>query len=39
MFQRLEWVLDREMSSLGSHNAALLGFASAVLGYNVLPIL
>ncbi len=39
MFQRLESVLDSEISSLGSPKAALLGFASAVLAYNVLSVL
>lgn len=39
MFQRLESVLESEISSLGNPKAALLGFASAVLGYNVLSVL
>jgi IS4 transposase len=39
MFQRLESVLDSEIKSLGSPKAALLGFASAVLAYNVLSVL
>ena len=39
MFQRLESVLDSEITSLGSPKAALLGFASAVLAYNVLSVL
>jgi hypothetical protein len=39
MFQRLESVLDSEIESLGSPRAALLGFASAVLAYNVLAVL
>lgn len=39
MFQRLESVLESEIKSLGSPNAALLGFASAVLAYNVLSVL
>lgn len=39
MFQRLEAVLDSEIKSLGSPKAALLGFASAVLAYNVLSVL
>ncbi|RYE72039.1 MAG: IS4 family transposase [Oxalobacteraceae bacterium] len=39
MFQRLESVLDSEISSLGNPKAALLGFASAVLAYNVLSVL
>ena len=39
MFQRLESVLDSEIASLGSPRVALLGFASAVLAYNVLAVL
>jgi len=39
MFQRLEAVLDSEIKSLGSPKAALLGFASAVLAYNILSVL
>ena len=39
MFQRLESVLESEITSLGSPKAALLGFASAVLAYNVLSVL
>ncbi|MDI3357788.1 IS4 family transposase [Pseudomonas sp. UYIF39] len=39
MFQRLESVLDSEIASLGSPRAALLGFASAILTYNVLAVL
>jgi IS4 transposase len=39
MFQRLESVLDSEIESLGSPRAALLGFASAILAYNVLAVL
>ena len=39
MFQRLESVLDSEIESLGSPRAALLGFASAILAYNVLSVL
>ncbi len=39
MFQRLEAVLESEIKSLGSPKAALLGFASAVLAYNVLSVL
>ncbi|MHC8349606.1 IS4 family transposase [Pseudomonas sp. RT4P38] len=39
MFQRLESVLDSEIESLGNPKAALLGFASAVLAYNVLSVL
>lgn len=39
MFQRLESVLDNEIESLGSPRAALLGFASAILAYNVLAVL
>jgi len=39
MFQRLESVLDSEITGLGSPKAALLGFASAVLAYNVLSVL
>lgn len=36
MFQRLESVLDSEITILGSPKAALLGFASAVLGLTTL---
>lgn len=39
MFQRLESVLDSEIESLGTPRAALLGFASAILAYNVLSVL
>ena len=39
MFQRLESVLDSELGTLGNPKAALLGFASAVLAYNVLSVL
>ena len=39
MLQRLESVLYSEIESLGSPRAALLGFASAVLAYNVLAVL
>jgi IS4 transposase len=39
MFQRLESVLHSEIKSLGHPRAALLGFASAVLAYNVLALL
>ncbi len=39
MFQRLESVLDSEIRTLGNPKAALLGFASAVLAYNVLAVL
>lgn len=39
MFQRLESVLESEIESLGNPRAALLGFASAVLAYNVLSVL
>lgn len=39
MFQRLESVLESEIESLGSPRAALLGFTSAVLAYNVLSVL
>jgi hypothetical protein len=39
MLQRIESVLDSEVQSLGSPRAALLGFASAVLAYNVLAVL
>lgn len=39
MFQRLEAVLDSEIETLGNPKAALLGFASAVLAYNVLAVL
>ncbi|WP_454866387.1 IS4 family transposase [Pseudomonas umsongensis] len=39
MFQRLESVLDSEIETLGNPKAALLGFASAVLAYNVLSVL
>ncbi|WP_223433706.1 IS4 family transposase, partial [Pseudomonas sp. GL-B-26] len=39
MFQRLESVLDSEIETLGNPKAALLGFASAVLAYNVLAVL
>ena len=39
MFQRLESVLHSEIRSLGHPRAALLGFAVAVLAYNVLSLL
>ncbi len=39
MFGRLESVLKSEMASLGHPRAALLGFAVAVLAYNVLALL
>jgi len=39
MFQRLESVLHSEIRSLGHPRAALLGFAVAVLAYNVLALL
>ena len=39
MFQRLESVLDSEIHSFGHPRAALLGFAVAVLAYNVLSVL
>lgn len=39
MFQRLESVLHSEIRSLGNPRAALLGFAVAVLAYNVLSVL
>jgi IS4 transposase len=39
MFQRLESVLQSEIRSLGHPRAALLGFAVAVLAYNVLSVL
>ena len=39
MFQRLESVLESEIRSLGNPRAALLGFAVAVLAYNVLAVL
>lgn len=39
MFQRLESVLNSEIKSLGHPKAALLGFAVAVLAYNVLALL
>jgi len=39
MFQRLEVVLNSEIRSLGHPRAALLGFAVAVLAYNVLALL
>jgi len=39
MFGRLEAVLHSEVSSLGHPRAALLGFAAAVLAYNVLALL
>ncbi|MCW8205626.1 IS4 family transposase [Verminephrobacter aporrectodeae subsp. tuberculatae] len=39
MFQRLESVLHSELRSLGHPRAALLGFAVAVLAYNVLSVL
>lgn len=39
MFQRLESVLDSEIETLGNPKAALLGFTSAVLAYNVLSVL
>lgn len=39
MFQRLESVLESEIRSLGHPRAALLGFAVAVLAYNVLATL
>jgi IS4 transposase len=39
MFQRLESVLHSELRTLGHPRAALLGFAVAVLAYNVLALL
>jgi hypothetical protein len=39
MFQRLEAALHGEIGSLGHPRAALLGFAAAVLAYNVLALL
>ncbi len=39
MFGRLESVLHSEVASLGHPRAALLGFAAAVLAYNVLALL
>jgi hypothetical protein len=39
MFQRLESVLESEIQSVGKPQAALLGFASAVLAYNLLAVL
>jgi IS4 transposase len=39
MFQRLEAALQSEIRSLGHPRAALLGFAVAVLAYNVLALL
>ncbi len=39
MFGRLESVLHSELRSLGRPRAALLGFAAAVLAYNVLALL
>lgn len=39
LFQRLESVLHSEIKSLGHPRAALLGFAVAVLAYNVLSLL
>jgi IS4 transposase len=39
LFQRLESVLESELRSLGHPRAALLGFAVAVLAYNVLNLL
>jgi IS4 transposase len=39
LFQRLESVLHSEIRSLGHPRAALLGFATAVLAYNVLALL
>jgi IS4 transposase len=39
MFGRLESVLDSELRALGHPRAALLGFATAILAYNVLALL
>ena len=39
MFHRLESVLNSEIKTLGHPRAALLGFAVAVLAYNVLALL
>jgi IS4 transposase len=39
MFQRLESVLQSEIRSFGHPRAALMGFAVAVLAYNVLSLL
>ena len=39
LFQRLESVLHSEVKTLGHPRAALLGFAVAVLAYNVLALL
>ena len=39
MFQRLESVLNNEITTLGQPRAALLAFGAAVLAYNVLAVL
>jgi IS4 transposase len=39
MFQRLESVLHSEIGSLGQPRAALLGFAVALLAYNILALI
>ena len=39
LFQRLKSVLHSEIRSLGHPRAALLGFAVAILAYNVLAVL
>jgi IS4 transposase len=39
MFQRLEGVLHSDIGSLGHPRAALLGFAVALLAYNVLAVI
>lgn len=39
MFLRLEAVLESEIETLGNPKAALLGFTTAVLAYNVLALL
>jgi len=39
MFQRLEAILESEIETLGNPKAALLGFTTAVLAYNVLAVL
>lgn len=39
MFQRLEAILESEIETLCSPKAALLGFANAILAYNILAVL
>lgn len=39
MFQRLESALQSELKPLGQPRAALLGFAAAIVAYNVLSVL